>query len=118
MKEVDKMESLVNITVQEVIPHLKDRVGELETRVARIEELLQQPPQRQRVPRNYQDYLKVKELIGRGSSINGAAKRLKLPYTTVHYYATATPDTVERLKNTPNMLDMDDDKLDKTDGES
>ncbi|MDR2198409.1 MAG: hypothetical protein LBR53_02935 [Deltaproteobacteria bacterium] len=115
MIDFDKSNSGI-LNIDEIIQRLLDRVGVLESRMARLEELINKPQPRLRIPRNYNDYIKVKELISRGSSINGAAKKLKLPYTTVHYYATANTETVERLKKITVMIDNDDfigDKLEE-----
>ncbi|MDR2406375.1 MAG: hypothetical protein LBE27_08415 [Deltaproteobacteria bacterium] len=99
MKDSDKTESIMNMTLTDLFLNMKKRIEDLEDRLSIVEDLLKKPPQRQRKQRNYQDYLKVKEAIKRGSSINGTAKMLKLPYTTVHYYATATAEIVEKLKS-------------------
>jgi hypothetical protein len=113
MNDTDKKESAA---AEDTLTRLNAKVGELESRITRVEDMLRQPPVRQRVPRNYRDYLKVKETVGRGTSINSAAKILKLPYTTVHYYATASPDVVERLKATSKILGMKTPDDDGSDG--
>jgi hypothetical protein len=104
MTELDKNEDFAGGSIQDDIHHLKDMVNGLEERVSRVEEILQKPQPKQRKPRNYEDYLKAKEVLARGVSINGAAKVLKIPYTTVHYYATAKPETVERLKKASRAI--------------
>jgi hypothetical protein len=75
------------------------RMSAMETRLSALEEQGSQTLPRQRLPRNHQDYLKVKECLDRGFSINGTAKFLKLPYTTVHFYAKATGEMVDKLRN-------------------
>ncbi|MDR2340049.1 MAG: hypothetical protein LBF40_07955 [Deltaproteobacteria bacterium] len=110
MKESNKTSGIKKVNVEEALVDLTDRIGSLETRMAMMEELLKRPQAKLRVPRNYQDYQKVRALLDRGSSINGASKILQMPYTTCHFYAKATQETVEKLRITPHFNGTDIDR--------
>jgi transaldolase len=53
-------------------------------------------------PKNYQDYLKVKELLDSGVSVFSMPKIVKIPYTTCYAYSKMTTEDIKKLKDREN----------------